>query len=136
MMNVYNGIVTTDANGVATVTMPDWFEALNRDFRYQLTTLGQPAQTWVAAKMTGGKFVIQTDKPNVEVSWQITGIRQDAYANAHRIPVEEDKPAVEKGHYLDPELFGHADEPSIARAELNARRAASHAAPSSPSPQQ
>src|SRR5262249_37062990 len=39
MMNIYNGNVTTDANGYATITMPDWFEALNRDFRYQLTVL-------------------------------------------------------------------------------------------------
>ena len=44
--------------------------------------------------------------PSVKVSWQVTGIRQDAYANAHRISVEEDKPEVERGHYLHPELFG------------------------------
>jgi hypothetical protein len=44
MMNVYNGNVTTDSRGFAHITMPDWFEALNGDFRYQLTTIGQPAQ--------------------------------------------------------------------------------------------
>jgi hypothetical protein len=113
MKNVYDGVVTTDAKGLAIVTMPDWFEALNRDFRYQLTTLGQPAQTWIAKKIANGQFTIQTDKPNVEVSWQITGIRQDAYANAHRIPVEEEKTDAEKGHFLHPALFGHAGEPGI-----------------------
>ena len=46
--------------------------------------------------------------PGMEVSWQVTGIRKDAYANAHRIPVEEQKNAGEKGHYLHPELFGTA----------------------------
>ncbi len=39
MMNVYNGNIRTDANGEATVMLP-LFEALNRDFRYQLTVIG------------------------------------------------------------------------------------------------
>jgi hypothetical protein len=124
MMNVYNGNVVTDGKGEVTVTMPDYFEALNRDFRYQLTVIGQFAQAIVAQEVTDGKFSIRTDKPNVKVSWQVTGIRQDAWANAHRIPNEEQKPASEQGHYMHPELFGHADEPSIAEM----KRAAHHAA--------
>ena len=115
MMNIYNGTVTTDENGFATVTMPSWFESLNRDFRYQLTTVGQFAQAMVSAEIDGGKFTIETDKPNVKVSWQVTGIRQDAWANAHRIPVEEDKAADEKGHYIHPELFGHPDDANITK---------------------
>src|SRR6185369_14408176 len=35
--------------------------------------------------------------PGMKVSWQLTGVRQDAYANAHRIPVEELEPARERG---------------------------------------
>src|SRR5262249_27177775 len=91
MMNIYNGTVTTDAAGDATVTMPDWFEALNQDFRYQLTVIGTFAQAIVSQKMNGNRFAIETNSPNVEVSWQVTGIRHDAYANMHRIPVEEQK---------------------------------------------
>jgi len=102
MMNVYNGNIHTDASGIAVVTLPEWFEALNRDFRYQLTAIGQPALAWV-----------KTDKPLVEVSWQVTGIRQDAWANAHRIPVEEQKPEAERGFYLHPELHGQSDERRI-----------------------
>ena len=34
MMNIYNGNVTLDDKGEAVVTLPGWFEALNRDFRY------------------------------------------------------------------------------------------------------
>jgi hypothetical protein len=112
-MNIYNGNVVTDGRGEAVVRMPDYFEALNRDFRYQLTVMGQFAQAIIGSKITDGAFVIETDKPNVEVSWQVTGVRQDAWANAHRIPNEEDKPAEEKGHYLHPELHGHEGEPSI-----------------------
>ena len=89
MKNIYDGNVTTDAAGSAIVTLPDYFEALNRDFRYQLTVLGQFAQAIVSRKIAGNSFEIRTDKPGVEVSWQVTGIRQDAYARANPIVVEE-----------------------------------------------
>jgi hypothetical protein len=113
MMNIYNGNIVTDASGAAIVTMPDWFEALNRDFRYQLTVIGQQAQAWVAAELVNRAFTIKTDKGNVKVSWQITGIRQDAWANAHRIPLEVEKAPADQGRYLHPELFGHEGEPAI-----------------------
>ncbi|HLY16909.1 MAG TPA: DNRLRE domain-containing protein [Bryobacteraceae bacterium] len=113
MMNIYNGNVITDSSGTATVAMPDWFEALNRDFRYQLTVIGQFAQAIVASKISNGSFMIKTDKPNVEVSWQVTGIRQDAWANAHRIPVEQEKPELERGYYIHPELYGAPEEKGI-----------------------
>ncbi len=106
MMNIYNGNVTTDRDGYAVVEMPDWFEALNRDFRYQLTVIGEFAQAIVAEEMQDRAFVVRTDKPNIRVSWQVTGIRQDAWANANRIPLEQDKPSSERGRYLHPRLFG------------------------------
>ena len=117
MMNVYNGNITTDQSGLATVALPDYFEALNRDFRYQLTVIGQFAQAIVANKVANNKFVIRTDKPSVEVSWQVTGIRQDAYANANRIPVEEAKPDAERGFYLHPELFGQPQSRGLASSQ-------------------
>ncbi len=106
MMNIYNGNVTTDELGEAWVTLPDWFEALNKDLRYQLTVIGQFAQAIVATEVEGNRFSIRTDKPMVRVSWQVTGIRHDRYAEAHPIRVEEDKPADEKARYLHPELYG------------------------------
>jgi hypothetical protein len=115
MMNIYNGNVITDGSGTAVITMPAWFEALNTDFRYQLTVIGQFAQAIVAAEIANnGSFTIKTSKPGVKVSWQVTGIRQDAWANAHRIQVEVDKAQRDQGHYIHPELFGHEGEPSIA----------------------
>ena len=71
------------------------------------------AQAIVAHKVADHRFAIKTDKPNVEVSWQVTGIRQDAWANAHRIPVEEQKAEVERGTYLHPELFGAPEEKGV-----------------------
>ncbi len=105
MMNIYNGNVTTNARGLAVVRLPAYFQALNRDFRYQLTVMGQFAQAIVARKIEGNTFVIRTNKPCVEVSWQVTGVRQDTYANLHRIQVEEEKPLRERGTYLHPEAF-------------------------------
>ncbi len=120
MMNVYNGNVVTNRRGVAVVTLPDYFEALNRDFRYQLTVIGQFAQAIVLRKIKENRFVIKTDKPNIEVSWQVTGIRHDAYANAYRIPVEEQKAPGEQGHYLHPELFGATPEARVQPAGARA----------------
>jgi hypothetical protein len=116
MMNIYNGNVVTDGNGDAVVQLPDWFEALNRDFRYQLTVIGQFARAIVASEVSKQRFTIKTDQPNVKVSWQVTGIRQDAWANANRIQVEVPKAAAERGYYLHPELFGAPPEKSIAVA--------------------
>ncbi|MBK8046885.1 MAG: hypothetical protein IPK16_07035 [Anaerolineales bacterium] len=93
MMSVYNGNVTTDANGDATVTLPAYFEALNQDYRYQLTVIGQFAQAIVAEEIFNNQFKIKTDLPNVKVSWQVTGIRHDTYAVANPIVVESNKPA-------------------------------------------
>jgi trimeric autotransporter adhesin len=113
MMNIYNGNVITDAQGNAVISLPDWFEALNRDFRYQLTVVGQFAQAIVSSKVANHQFAIKTDKPSVEVSWQVTGIRQDAWANAHRIPVEEMKSGKERGFYRHPELYNAPAEKSL-----------------------
>lgn len=111
--NLYDGNITTDGAGEATVVLPSYFETLNRDFRYQLTVIGQFAQAIVASKINGNQFTIKTDKPNVEVSWQVTGVRQDAYMRAHPMVVEQDKPAYERGTYIHPELFGQPEEKSL-----------------------
>ncbi|MDF2443752.1 MAG: hypothetical protein JWR01_1955, partial [Subtercola sp.] len=97
MMNIYNGNVTTDASGTATVGLPAYFAALNRDFRYQLTVIGDFAQAVVAKEVANNSFAIKTDKPNVKVSWQVTGIRQDSYAAEHPIVVETAKTGTDAG---------------------------------------
>jgi hypothetical protein len=93
--------------------LPDYFEALNQDFRYQLTVIGQFAQAIVSGEVSNNQFTIKTDKPNVKVSWQITGIRKDLFANMHRLVVEEDKQADERGTYLHPEAYGKPQTQSV-----------------------
>lgn len=113
MKDIYDGTVTTDENGQAVVQLPEWFEALNRDFRYQLTVIGTFAQAIVAEKIKDNRFTLKTSIPNVEVSWLVTGIRRDAWANKNRIPVEEEKPEKERGYYLHPAAFDLGPEKGI-----------------------
>ena len=113
MMNIYNGNVVTDAFGYSTITLPDWFEALNKDFRYQLTVIGEFANAIISQKVQNNQFIIRTDKPNVEVSWQVTGIRHDAFAEKNRMQIEELKKGDEIGKYLYPGAFGLSNEYGI-----------------------
>jgi len=121
MMNVYNGNVVTDASGYATLSLPDWFETLNRDFRYQLTVIDERdgdgfAQAKVVRGVKDNSFVIRTSAPFTTVSWQVTGIRHDRFANANRIQVEVDKPAGVRGRYIHPEVYGQQREAGIGAA--------------------
>jgi hypothetical protein len=113
MKNIYDGNITTDAAGYAVVNLPDWFEALNKDFRYQLTVIGDFAQAVISEELRGNRFAIRTDKPNVKVSWQVTGIRKDAFAEKYRIPVEEIKQGNEAGKYLYPDAHNMPEEMGV-----------------------
>ena len=114
MMNVYNGNATLDAQGEAVVDLPAYFEALNRDFRYQLTALGAPGPNlYIADRVAGNRFRIAGGSPGMGVSWQVTGVRQDAWANENRIVAEEDKPPEQQGRYLHPSAFGRPREQGV-----------------------
>jgi hypothetical protein len=103
MMNIYNGVVQLDANGEATVQLPTYFEALNQDFRYQLTAMGRPQPNlYIADEVNYNMFRISGGRPNGKVSWTVTGIRHDVFANAHRVIPEVTKPEAERGYYLHP----------------------------------
>jgi hypothetical protein len=109
MMNIYNGNITTDGSGVAVVTLPDYFQALNQDFRYQLTVIGTFAQAIVSKEISANQFEVKTSVPNVKVSWQVTGVRHDAYANANRVVPVVDKEPYNKGKYLNPKELGKSE---------------------------
>jgi hypothetical protein len=106
MKNIYDGVVNLNDNGEAWVELPGYFEALNKDFRYQLTCIGAYAPVYVAQEVRSNRFKIAGGKAGLKVSWQVTGIRHDPYADAHRIPVEEQKPTDERGKYLTPTEYG------------------------------
>ena len=114
MMNIYTGNVTLDGSGAASVDLPAWFEALNGDYRYQLTAIGAAAPNLhIAQKVANHQFGIAGGAPGMEVSWQVTGVRHDAFAQANPLVVELDKPANERGFYLHPALYGQPEEKQI-----------------------
>ncbi len=106
-LDVYSGNIVTDASGKAMVDLPAYFEALNKDFRYQLTVIGAFAQAIISKEIANNKFEIATNQPNVKVSWQVQGVRNDPYMkNTFNLKMEEDKPASIKGKYYHPESYG------------------------------
>jgi ribosome maturation factor RimP len=121
MMNVYNGNATTDASGKVVVNLPSYFQAENVDFKYQLTVIGQFAQAIIGEEIHNNQFVIMTDKPNVKVSWQVTGVRNDKWAQSNRITPEQEKKGAEHGKYLYPELYGQPKESGIIGLQRNPR---------------
>jgi len=56
---------------------------------------------------------VENGVSGMKVSWQVTGIRKDPWANAHRIKVEEDKPDKERGYFIYPHLYGKPEENEI-----------------------
>ena len=110
MKNIYDGVAVFDSAGEVIVTLPEWFEALNGDFRYQLTPMGVAFVPYIADEIAGNQFKIGGGVSGRKVSWQVTGIRRDAFANANRIQVEEMKPSAAVGTSLHPEAFGQAVE--------------------------
>jgi hypothetical protein len=129
MKNVYDDVVVLDRKGKAEIELPDWFSALNKDFRYQLTAIGAPGPNLYIAeeiaeantkysskssnKNNNSSFKIAGSPSGMKVSWQVTGIRKDPWANTNRIEVEDDKSAKERGYYLHPDPYGQPEEKGI-----------------------
>src|SRR5919112_474929 len=132
MKNVYDGVIVLDNKGKAEIELPDWFGILNKDFRYQLTAIGAPGPNLYIAeeisdttntkyssskrssnKNNSSRFKIAGGTSGMKVSWQVTGIRKDPWANANRIRVEEDKPAKERGYYLHPDVYDQPEDKGI-----------------------
>lgn len=113
MKNIYDGVATLDDAGRASVTMPDYFDALNTEFRYQLTCVGGYAPVYIDRELDGRTFTIAGGKPGLKVSWQVTGVRQDPFARANPVIVEQEKSDADKGRYLNPELYGQPKEMGI-----------------------
>ena len=107
---MYDGIANCTSDSVI-VGLPDYFTALNRDYRYELTAINQPLPNLFIKKEiynigTEEKpeivFKIGGCKKDAEVSWQVTGIRKDRFALANPIIPEVEK---ETAGYVHPELW-------------------------------
>jgi hypothetical protein len=91
---VYDDVVVLDDKGKAEIELPDWFGALNKDFRYQLTAIGAPGPNlYISEEISDGvtinysnsinssnnksRFKVAGGTSGMKVSWQVTGIRKD-----------------------------------------------------------
>jgi hypothetical protein len=114
MMNVYSGVVTLDDEGNGVVELPEYFDSLNTDYRYQLTAIGAAMPSLhVAELIEGNSFAIGGGAALKQVSWEVTGVRKDASALYHPIVVEEDKAPQHRGLFLDPAAFGFGNDRAI-----------------------
>lgn len=104
MKNLYDGIVTLNEQGEATIELPAYFGALNGDYRYLYMPLGASMPgLHIKEPARDNRFIIGGGAPGGRVSWQVTGIRHDPYARLYPLVVEVEKgPAelVEKGECL------------------------------------
>ena len=103
--------------------LPSYFASINKDPRYTLTAVGAPMpMLHVAAEVSatdlaaGEKvepgdavpscsFIIAGGVPNGKVSWRIEAVRNDRWVRTRGAPVEVDKDGIDRGTYLQPELF-------------------------------
>jgi hypothetical protein len=115
VLNIYRGTVAFDANGIAIVQLPDWFDAVNKNASYQLTPIGGYAPIFIAEKIKDGRFVIAGGTAGMEVSWAVYAERNDPYLQQHpeARQVEELKSDRETGKYLRPDLYNKPAEQGI-----------------------
>ncbi len=116
VLNLYRGVVTLDANGNATIEMPDYFEAINTNYSYNLTAIGSSAPgLFIKEEISNGKFTVSGGNPNMKVSWTVYAQRNDEYTKQYpnSTKVEIEKRDGNKGKYLIPELYNQPREKSI-----------------------
>ncbi|MCX6245777.1 MAG: hypothetical protein NTU98_13870 [Bacteroidetes bacterium] len=116
VINFYSGNAVTDANGKTIVHLPDYFEAINKDFRYQLTVIGVFAQAIVSREVSNNAFEISTSLPNVKVSWEVKGVRNDAHMRQNPFVAEQEKSASQKGKYIDPSAYNQPESKRVSFA--------------------
>ncbi len=117
VLNIYDGIATLDKNGEATIELPAYFLALNKNFQYLATPIGGPMPNLHLSSEVRKRFFglfgspvlkIAGGAPNGKISWQVTGIRHDPYILANPIVPEVEKgpsQLVDKGKYLCEECY-------------------------------
>lgn len=117
VMNTYVGRASLDSNGRATIYLPGYFLALNKDFRYFATPVGTPMPALhldleVRPQFLGlfgtPVFSIEGGMPEGSVSWMVTGIRHDPYILSNPVTPQVEKgldaPYL-RGEYVHPDVY-------------------------------
>lgn len=101
MVLLYKGRANLEG-GEAVIELPDYFDALNRDddIEYALTPINSLCKLAIKDEVKGNEFTVMGDG-DCEFSWVVYSVRDDAYARANPIVVEEEKES--KGSCLNEE---------------------------------
>jgi hypothetical protein len=67
----------------------------------------------VSKEISNNKFEIATNQPNVKVSWEVKGVRNDARMKMNPFTAVQDKPASQKGKYLDPKSHNQPESKGV-----------------------
>lgn len=116
VLNLYRGSATFDNKGRATVEMPEYFEAININYTYQLTAIGAAMPNlYIAQEIKNNKFEIAGGVPGKKVNWVVYGERNDPYLQKYpeKRKVVLNKKEHERGKYYRPELFDQPEEMGV-----------------------
>ncbi len=119
VLNVYRGTATFDANGNATIQLPEYFSDINRNVSYQLTPVGAYMPLFVKTKVDNNQsFVVSGGIEGKEVSWAVYAERNDLYLQKHpeKRDVEVEKREGQKGSYFMPHLYDQDDSKKLLNA--------------------
>lgn len=116
-MGMYVGSAILDESGEATIELPSYFLALNRDFKYFATPIGNPMPNLHLSMKVRKRFFGLFGTPTFsiaggvsggEISWQVLGTRHDPYILANPIVSEVEKGAgapYAQGTYVYPDVY-------------------------------
>jgi len=111
VLNMYRGIATLSSNGKAVVKLPEYFNTINTNVTYQLTSIGTSVQPYIAKEQANNKFTI-AGAPNTKVSWTIHAERNDPVMQYYKSIDKNyssditNKKSHEIGKYYTPEAYG------------------------------
>jgi hypothetical protein len=109
--NLYHGTASLDERGSVWVSLPDYFDAINIDFSYQLTAVGAPMpDLHIGTPISDGKFLVSGGAPGKQVCWEVTARRNDPYVRDKGYQAERPKPEHERGTYIYPQGYGQPKE--------------------------
>ncbi len=110
MYTFYRGNVVLDAHGEAWVEMPAYFDTLNTEPTYPLICVGGYAPVYVAEEICDNRLKIAGGREGLKVSWQVSGVRNEAYARDHPYQDVVEKEGSERGRYYYPAGQGMPEE--------------------------
>ncbi|MBB6681056.1 hypothetical protein H4O20_06335 [Aequorivita sp. 609] len=121
ILNLYRGVNAFDSSGEVVVQLPDYYDAINKNASYQLTSIGAAMPNiHIAKEVKNGVFVIAGGVPGKKVSWVVTAERNDPYIRnnpENRIMVVDK--GSERGLYLTPEVYGQSADKGILRNKIS-----------------